>query len=41
VATKVAGGTTTMSRPLCPYPQKAVYSGSGNPNDAQSFACRP
>jgi hypothetical protein len=29
----------TMSRPLCVYPQEAKYKGSGDPNDAASFAC--
>ena len=28
------------TRPLCPYPQIARYSGSGDINDAASFACR-
>ena len=28
-----------MTRPLCPYPQIAVYKGSGDPNDSQSFGC--
>jgi feruloyl esterase len=28
-----------MSRPLCPYPMFARYSGSGNPNAAQNFKC--
>jgi len=27
------------ARPLCPYPQTAIYNGSGNPNDAASFHC--
>ncbi len=27
------------SRPLCPFPQYAKYKGSGNPEDAASFAC--
>jgi feruloyl esterase len=27
------------TRPLCPYPQVARYTG-GNPEDAASFACR-
>jgi feruloyl esterase len=40
IATKVAGGTVTRSRPLCPYPQKAVYSGSGSTDDERNFACR-
>jgi feruloyl esterase len=31
--------TRPMSRPLCPYPQVATYLGSGDPNDAPSFAC--
>jgi feruloyl esterase len=29
----------TMTRPLCPYPQQAIYKGSGDPNDAANFAC--
>jgi feruloyl esterase len=29
-----------LTRPLCPYPQYAQYSGRGDPNDASSFACR-
>jgi hypothetical protein len=32
-------GRATMSRPLCPYPARAEYKGSGNPNDAASFVC--
>jgi feruloyl esterase len=28
------------SRPLCPYPKHAQYSGSGNPEDAKSFVCK-
>jgi feruloyl esterase len=28
------------SRPLCPYPQYAHYSGEGDPEDFKSFACR-
>ena len=28
-----------MTRPVCPYPQIAQYNGTGNPNDAASFAC--
>ena len=40
VAAKMANGAPTMSRPLCPFPQKAVYNGSGNANEAQSFTCQ-
>jgi hypothetical protein len=29
-----------LTRPLCPYPKYAHYSGRGDPNDASSFACR-
>jgi hypothetical protein len=33
-------GTVTRSRPLCPYPQRAVYAGTGGTDDEKSFACR-
>ena len=39
VASKLGGDGVTMTRPVCPYPQVAVYDGSGDPNDAASFAC--
>ena len=29
----------TMTRPLCPHPQRAVYVGSGDTNDAANFRC--
>lgn len=28
-----------MTRPLCPYPEVAKYKGTGDTNDAASFAC--
>jgi len=28
-----------FERPLCPFPQRAEYAGSGDPDDASSFAC--
>jgi feruloyl esterase len=28
------------SRPLCPYPKHAQYTGKGNPEDAKSFVCQ-
>ena len=34
------GATVVRSRPLCPYPQRAVYSGSGSIDDAANFTCR-
>lgn len=39
VATKTENGETAMTRPLCPHPQVAQYTGSGDPNDANSFEC--
>lgn len=35
-----SNGQPRLTRPLCPYPQYAQYSGRGDPNDASSFACR-
>jgi len=35
----IPGSATTLTRPLCPYPQTAVYNGSGNTNDAASWHC--
>ncbi len=32
---------TGMTRPLCPYPEVARYSGSGSTNDATKFLCVP
>jgi Tannase and feruloyl esterase len=29
-----------LTRPLCPYPQQAVYTGSGSTNDAANFVCQ-
>jgi len=28
------------TRPLCPYPQAAKYSGTGSPEDASNFVCK-
>ncbi|HET9636720.1 MAG TPA: tannase/feruloyl esterase family alpha/beta hydrolase [Gemmatimonadaceae bacterium] len=33
-------GKVIMSRPVCPYPEHAVYSGKGDTNDAINFVCR-
>jgi feruloyl esterase len=40
VASRVEQGKTVRSRPLCPHPSVAVYSGSGSIDDAASFVCR-
>jgi feruloyl esterase len=43
VATKYVDDTpakgVAMKRPLCAYPQKAWYKGSGDTNDASNFTC--
>jgi feruloyl esterase len=35
-----AAATVARTRPLCPYPQRAVYSGTGSIDEAVNFACR-
>jgi len=42
VAQKAGGsaGPAARTRPLCVYPQHAVYTGSGSLDDAANFACR-
>ena len=32
-------GIVYKTRPVCPYPQAAIYSGSGDINDAANFKC--
>ncbi|MES2261243.1 MAG: tannase/feruloyl esterase family alpha/beta hydrolase [Pseudomonadota bacterium] len=43
IATKFNGGDPgkgiAMQRPICPYPNEAIYRGSGNTNDASNFYC--
>jgi feruloyl esterase len=29
-----------FTRPLCPYPQEAMYTGTGDTNDAANFVCK-
>jgi hypothetical protein len=38
-ASRVVGGSTVRTRPLCPYPEVARYKGTGNVDDAANFAC--
>jgi feruloyl esterase len=33
-------GSATRTRPLCPYPQVAVYKGTGSTDDAANFVCK-
>lgn len=35
-----AGGAGSRTRPLCPYPQHAEYTGAGSTDDAANFVCR-
>ncbi len=40
IASHSTRGVVDRTRPLCPYPQVAVYSGTGSLDDAVHFACR-
>ena len=40
IATRSINGVVDRTRPLCPYPQLAIYKGSGDTNDAASFVCK-
>ena len=40
-AAKVHSNRIVRTRPLCPYPQVALYSGTGSIEDAGNFTCRP
>jgi feruloyl esterase len=39
-ASRVRNGNVDRTRPLCAYPQVAIYKGSGSIDDAASFECR-
>jgi feruloyl esterase len=39
VASHMAGGKADRTRPLCPYPQVAKYTGSGSTDEAANFTC--
>lgn len=36
---RITVGDVTRTRPLCPYPATAVYTGSGSTDDAANFRC--
>jgi feruloyl esterase len=40
VASHVTNAQIDMTRPLCPYPQVAVYKGGGLTTDAGNFTCK-
>ena len=39
VANRVVNSKVVRTRPLCPYPQVARYSGQGSIDEATSFRC--
>jgi feruloyl esterase len=39
IASQLKDGAVTRSRPLCPFPQVAVYNGTGSARNATSFSC--
>jgi len=39
LAQNTSGGVVTRTRPLCPYPQTAIYNGTGSIDDATNFHC--
>jgi len=39
MATHSTAGKVDRTRPLCPYPQVARYSGKGSIDEAANFAC--
>jgi feruloyl esterase len=39
-ASRVRNGVSDRTRPLCPYPQIAVYKGTGSLDDGANFSCR-
>jgi feruloyl esterase len=39
VASHATNGAVDRTRPLCPYPQVAVYSGTGSSDQAENFSC--
>jgi feruloyl esterase len=40
IGSHLTNGVVDLTRPLCPYPQEAVYTGRGSIFDAASFECR-
>jgi len=40
VASRSTNGAAVMTRPLCPYPQVAAYTGAGSTNDAANYICK-
>lgn len=40
VASRRRNGKVDRTRPLCPYPQVAVYKGTGSTDEAANFSCK-
>ena len=40
VASRYVGDKVERTRPLCPYPQAAVYKGTGSTDEAANFSCK-
>lgn len=40
IASRMKDGAIDRTRPLCPYPQMAVYKGSGSTEEAANFVCK-
>ncbi len=40
VASRISAGKVERTRPLCPYPQVARYSGTGSIDEAANFSCQ-
>jgi len=39
-ASRMRAGKADRTRPLCPYPQVAVYNGAGSTDESANFSCR-
>jgi feruloyl esterase len=40
VATKLSSNTVVKARPICAYPQHAVYTGNGSTDEEKNFICK-
>ena len=40
IAVHRSDGVVDRSRPLCPYPEIAVYDGDGSSDEAENFSCQ-
>lgn len=40
IAANISAGVVVRTRPLCPYPEVAVYLGTGSTHQAENFVCR-